>query len=347
MAKAKILPIPSFYDPDNAEKWGFRPNEKVLFEEAAKWRKAHNIAPAAGDKTNIVLMIIDGQKDFCYPEGTLYVGGRSGRGAIEDNDRTAQFIYKNLARLSDIYTTLDTHFIGQIFFPGFFVDANGDPVGANTTITTAELKEGKYRPNEAYAAWLCNGNYAWLLKQVIHYTEELERAGKYQLYIWPFHCLLGSEGHALAGVLQEARFFHAAARFVQTWAEVKGGNPLTENYSVFRPEVLSKWDGLPLTQKNAKFIEKLTRADYMIIAGQAASHCVKSSIEDLLAEILATDAELAKKVYILRDCTSAVVIPGIVDFTDAAEAAFDKFAAAGMNLVNSIDPIENWPGMSL
>ena len=27
-------------------------------------------------------MLIDVQKDFCFPEGTLYVAGRSGTGAI-------------------------------------------------------------------------------------------------------------------------------------------------------------------------------------------------------------------------------------------------------------------------
>jgi hypothetical protein len=73
---------------------------------------------------------------------------------------------------------------------------------------------------------------------VRHYCEELERAGKYQLYLWPPHCLLGSDGHALAGVVHAARLFHAFARGAQSWVEVKGGNPLTENYSVLRPEVL-------------------------------------------------------------------------------------------------------------
>ena len=36
---------------------------------------------------------------------------------------------------------------------------------------------------------------------------------------------------------------------------------------------------------------------------------------------------------------SPVVIPGIVDFTAQADDAFEKFAAAGMNLVKSTDAI--------
>ena len=78
------------------------------------------------------------------------------------------------------------------------------------------------------------------------YCAELEKAGKYHLYLWPPHCLLGSDGHALAGVVHEARMFHSFARGAQSWVEVKGGNPLTENYSVLRPEVLMRHDGQPL-----------------------------------------------------------------------------------------------------
>ena len=40
--------------------------------------------------------------------------------------------------------------------------------------------------------------------------------------------------------------FHSFARGAQSWVEVKGGNPLTENYSVLRPEVLMRHDGQPL-----------------------------------------------------------------------------------------------------
>lgn len=36
---------------------------------------------------------------------------------------------------------------------------------------------------------------------------------------------------------------------------------------------------------------------------------MKSTIDDLLAEMLARDPVLTRKVYILRDCTSAVAIP--------------------------------------
>ena len=75
--------------------------------------------------------------------------------------------------------------------------------------------------------------------------------------------------------------------------------------------------------------------DAIIIAGQAKSHCVAWTIDDLLTEILARERKLAKKVYLLEDCTSPVVVPGVVDFTEQADAAFQRFGAAGMNVVKS------------
>ena len=53
---------------------------------------------------------------------------------------------------------------------------------------------------------------------------------------------------------------------------------------------------------------------------------------------------LAPLTYLLEDCTSPVVVPGM-DYTEQANAAFDRFAAAGMHVVRSTDPIESWPGI--
>jgi len=85
-------------------------------------------------------------------------------------------------------------------------------------------------------------------------------------------------------VVHEARLFHAFVRGSRDSVEVKGGHALTENYSVLSPEVLMRYDGQPLAQRNTQFIKTLLEADAVIVAGQASSHCVKSSIEDLLSE---------------------------------------------------------------
>jgi nicotinamidase-related amidase len=341
------LPLPTFYDPTRAAAWEHSPDQSALFQAANEWRRRHGIRAATSDTRRVHLLLIDAQKDFCFPKGSLYVGGRSGEGAIDDTRRTAEFIYKNLGGLTAITTTMDTHFAFQIFSPSFWVDAEERPLSAFTEITTAEIQAGKVKPNPAIAGWLAGGDYGWLRAETIHYCEELEKAGKYKLYLWPPHCLLGSDGHALVGLVHEARLFHSYARSAQSWVEVKGGNPLTENYSVLRPEVMTRHDGKPLGEPNTALIETLLSADAVVVAGQAASHCVKSSVEDLLDAIQARDPALARKVYLLTDCMSSVTVPDgkggfLADFTPQAEEAQRRFAAAGMHLVKSTDPMSSW-----
>ena len=301
-----VLPLPAHYDPATAADVHFDPDPAALFDAAETYRRAHRVRWSGADETRVHVLLIDVQKDFCFPEGSLYVAGRSGAGAIDDTRRIAEMLYRNLHVITDVTTTMDTHFAYQIFFPAFWQTSDGGRLEAHRTITTEEVRSGAVRPRPAIAKWLCGGHYTWLVKQVTHYVESLERAGKYELYLWPPHCLLGGAGHALAGTLHEARLFHSFVRGSQSHVEVKGGHPLTENYSVLRPEVLDRHDGGALAQRNTQFLKTLLGADAVVIAGQAASHCVKSSIDDLLDEIVAQDPALAKKVYVVTDCMSAV-----------------------------------------
>ena len=53
----------------------------------------------------------------------------------------------------------------------------------------------------------------------------------------------------------------------------------------------------------------------------------------------------SRRLYLLEDCTSPVVVPGAVDFTEQADAAFARFAAAGAHVVRSTTPMSAWTGM--
>jgi nicotinamidase-related amidase len=172
---------------------------------------------------------------------------------------------------------------------------------------------------------------------MIHYAEELQKTGKYALTIWPYHGMLGGIGHALVSSVAEALFFHSVARLAQTDMVIKGEAPFTENYSVIGPEVLRGPMDELLGVHDQSFIQQLQEFDRLIVAGQAKSHCVAWTVSDLLDDIMLTDAQLAKKVYLLEDCTSPVVVPGVVDHTEAADAAFEWFAKAGMHVVKSTE----------
>ncbi|NET35161.1 MAG: isochorismatase [Cyanothece sp. SIO1E1] len=341
----KPLPIPAHFDPEQVcEVWRVPYQERAL--EAKNWAQQHGLQPAAKDEIRICLLAIDVQNTFCLPEFELFVGGRSGMGAVEDNVRLCKFIYRNLGVITEIVPTLDTHTATQIFHANFWVNAAGEHPAPMTMITLADVQQAVWQVNPAIAYSLALENYAALQAFALHYVKRLNDEGKYPLTIWPYHSMLGGIGHTLVPAMEEACFFHTIARHSQTHFEIKGSNPLTENYSVLRPEVLDGPEGDSIAQKNTGLIQRLLEFDVIIIAGQAKSHCVAWTIDDLRNEIQRQDPSLAKKVYLLEDCTSAVVVPGVVDFTDQADAAFQRFAAAGMQLVKSEEAIANWPGFS-
>ena len=331
------LPIPACYDRDRVGTvWRVPYQQRAT--EAEAWATQQGIRPASEDQVRVCLLAIDVQNTFCIPEFELFVGGRSGTGAIEDNQRLCEFIYRNLGLITEIAPTMDTHTAMQIFHPIFWVNEAGEhPIPTATMIRLEDVQSGVWKVNPKVAHSLTNGDYETLQSHALHYTRKLTENGKYPLTVWAYHSMLGGIGHALVSAVEEAMFFHCIARGSQTNFQIKGDNPLTENYSVLRPEVMDGVDGSAIAQKNSRLIQKLLNFDAVIIAGQAKSHCVAWTIDDLLTEILAQDPRLAKKVYLLEDCTSPVVVPGVIDFTEQADAAFQRFAEAGMNLIRSTD----------
>jgi nicotinamidase-related amidase len=331
------LPIPDFFDASAVGAIRQIPYEERA-RQARDWAALHKLEPASTDSSKTWLMLIDVQNTFCLPGFELYVGGRSGRGAVEDNTRLCEFIYRNLGSITQITATMDTHMAMQVFHAIFFIDKDGNHPAPYTDIHVSELQDGKWTFNPALAPQFdIAPEYGQ--QMMIHYAEELQKSGKYALTIWPYHAMLGGVGHALVPAVEEALFFHTIARLSQTDIVIKGDTPFTENYSVIGPEVLTGPMDELLGKHDQKFIQQLQECDRLIIAGQAKSHCVAWTVSDLLEDIALTDLELAKKVYLLEDCTSPVVVPGVVDHTDAADAAYERFAKAGMNIIQSTTPI--------
>jgi nicotinamidase-related amidase len=334
-----MLPIPPHFDATKVgEVWRVPYQQRA--DEAIAWAESQAIAPAATDSFRICLLLIDVQNTFCIPGFELYVGGRSGMGAVDDNGRLCEFIYRNLGALTEIAPTMDTHTATQIFHPFFWVDNEGKNPPPMTMISVEDVESGTWSVNPAVGAALPGDRPLESLEAyALHYVRQLGTSGKYLLTVWPYHSMLGGIGHALVSSIEEACFFHSIARQRQTFFELKGNNPLTENYSVLKPEVLEDEKSRAIAQKNTLFIDRLLSFDAVVIAGQAKSHCVAWTIDDLLREIQVRDPQLARKVYLLEDCTSPVVVPGVVDFTDSADEAFQRFADAGMNLIRSQDDL--------
>ncbi|MEM7554227.1 MAG: isochorismatase [Cyanobacteria bacterium P01_A01_bin.84] len=339
---SQILSLPFHFQPQKVgEVW--RVKYHKVATDAQTWSKEHKIAAASADEKQICLLLIDVQNTFCIPDFELFVGGKSGNGAVEDNIRLCEFIYRNLRNITTIIPTMDTHTAMQIFHPIFWVNQKGEhPIPSATNITSEDIEKGIWKVNPEVAYSITNGDRELLEKQTYSYVKKLSENGKYPLTVWSYHSMLGGIGHSLVSSIEEAIFFHSIARYSQTQFEIKGDNPLTENYSVLSPEVLSGFDNQLIAKKNTRLIKQLLEFDAVIIAGQAKSHCVAWTIEDLLSEIKQIDIKLAEKIYLLEDCTSPVVISNVVDYTEVANNTFTKFADAGMHLVKSTQQISDW-----
>jgi nicotinamidase-related amidase len=343
LAAMRELPVPGFYDAERVgEVW------RVPYEERARdaraWAERHAIRPAAHDSFRVCLLAVDVQNTFCIPGFELFVQGRSGTGAVDDNRRLCEFVYRNLESLTQIVPSLDTHRVTQVFHAVWLVDADGHHPDPYTLVSAEDIESGRWTVNEA-AAESIGVDPAYAGRQLADYTRRLAEGGKYELTIWPYHALLGGIGHALVSAVEEAFFFHGIARYSQPDFQVKGEHPLTEHYSMLGPEVTQGPDGEVLAQRNVALIDELLEFDAVVVAGQAKSHCVAWTIDDLLEGDDSRVRRLAERVYLLEDCSSAVVVPGVVDYTDDADAAYERFNAAGMNVVRSTEPMAAWPGI--
>ena len=304
--------FPLIYDPSRIGNL-FYPDVAAIAADA----QAANLPAAAEDKRKIHLVIIDMQIDFCHTQGSLHVPG-----AVGDIQRTIEFIYNNAARITNITCSLDSHLPHQIFHPAWWADADGNHPAPFTMITYEDINKGAWQPLIAP-------------EQSTNYVKILEEQAKKTLTIWPFHVMIGGIGNALDPELWTAVIWHSLARKTQpTWL-TKGSIPQTEHYSIIQPEVPAP--NQPQGGKNKAFLDTLDDADVIVIAGEAESHCVLETVEDLVEEF-GRKYDALQKIYFLRDCTSPVQHPD-VDFHAIALNRFAEFEKQGVNFVNSTDQL--------
>ncbi len=244
-----------------------------------------------------LLLIVDAQFDFCNPAGTLFVPG-----ADRDIVRIAGLVQTASSAIDDIIVTLDTHQVLDISHPGFWTSPEGRNPDPFTAITFSDVKDGRWKP-------------LWEEEWVLLYLERLESQGQFTHFIWPEHCVLGTVGHALEPVLAKALRDRARSTGRNHLTVIKGLNPFTEHFGIFEAQV--PMGGDPDTQLNRQLLAQLGEYDKILICGEARSHCVATSV----SQILKYAPELTPRITLLTDCMSDVSGMGHLADPIYAEAA--------------------------
>ena len=264
---------------------------------------------------NVHLLVIDPQKDFCDPAGSLYVPG-----ADRDMDRVAALVHRLRKRLSAIHITLDSHRKVDISHPIWFRDGAGRHPEPFTVIAADDVQSARWTTTRPSA-----------YERTLAYLRALEAAGRYPHVVWPYHCLIGDEGHlvwpALAAAVHEWEERFATADFV-----TKGSNPWTEHFSAVQAEVPDPTD--PTTQVNTRLIATLEQADVVALAGEALSHCLANTVRDIAATF--ADPAYVSKLVLLTDASSSVPT-----FEPYGEQFLRELKTLGMRTATTTDFLAN------
>lgn len=267
---SEIVNVPSIGEKDNP----------ISLNDILKKANDEQLTPARQNTERILFLGIDVQQDF-MDNGSLGVAGAHG-----DVERMTKFIYDNMDKISNIAVSIDTHTPHQIFHPCWWVDENGNNPAPYTVISLSDLDSGKWKP---------------IISPIKsrEYVENLEKGGKKQLCIWNYHCIQGTTGNALENQFANMIYFHSVAKKTVVKRIVKGTDPLSEMYGIFKPEYDTH------NYINIELLNWFETFDKIIVAGEAEDFCVYESLNQMLDFYKNNDTVL-KKIYVLEDCMSAI-----------------------------------------
>lgn len=240
-------------------------------------------------------LIIDPQEDFCNPQtGSLYVTG-----AEKDMARLAALVRRIGPQVEALHVTLDSHHTLDIAHPIWWEDASGNHPAPFTIIPLEDVDSGRWRATDPAAR-----------ERSREYVQHLHTNGRYPLCVWPYHCLIGTPGHAVVPELHTSlrEWEFTALRPVDF--VIKGNNIWTEHYSAVKADVPDPAD--PSTQTNTALIASLKEADLIFVAGEAGSHCVANTVRDVADAF--GDERAVEKIVLLTDAFSPV--PGFEAFQE-------------------------------
>lgn len=260
-------------------------------------------------------LIIDPQNDFCDESGSLYV-----QGANDDMKRLATVIERLHTKIDDVHVTLDSHRYFDIAHPVYWRDSDKNHPTPFTIISKSDVESGLWKTS-------IRSEQDWGTE----YVRKLEAQGKFPLCIWPPHCKIGTYGHNVQiDVMNSLDTWEQSSIGAMVDYVTKGSNYRTEHYGGLMSEVPDPQD--PTTQLNTStgsLIDILQNVDMIVVAGEALSHCLATTLTQLIENF---GDDNAKKITILEDCTSPVT-----GFEQAAEDFKTYAKKHGVSFVNSTE----------
>jgi len=256
----------------------------------------------------VCLLTIDPQVDFCEG-GSLAVAG-----ATKDLERLAKMVDKYGGDIDDIQITMDSHYHLHIAHSSWWRDASGAQPKPFTLISESDVASGKWRPvNPDWKDW------------ALQYVQQLSANKRYALVIWPDHCIIGSRGHSI-----QPTFFDAVTRWEHKYSAMaprttKGSNPFTEHFSAVKADVPRADD--ESTRLNGRFVKTLQQYDSILTSGEALSHCVANTINDVANEF---SPDQIKKFVLLEDASS-----NVAGFEAQGKQFVDDMVKKGMQIAKT------------
>jgi len=199
------------------------------------------------------------------------------------------------SQFDEIIVSTDLHQVFDIGHSCFWINSKGKHPESFTAISHGDFISGK---------WYCASKED--NKNVEIYLKSLSFRNKEHM-IWPEHCVIGTNG---------SNIFEPVLTELNKWSKTnnksinyitKGLFNLSEYHGIFGPAV-----EFPSFGKDAMFNFDLQRFilnfDNIVVTGEAKSHCVGESIEQLISGYgTEYQNDLCKKIKVLEDCMSNIV----------------------------------------
>ena len=254
-------------------------NQSDIFNIASAYSKKFHIK----DDNNIVLLIVDAQRDFIDPKkGSLPV-----KGAVEDVKRIINFIYSNLEDISGIYTTIDTHYYDSIFHPYLWKKPNGEDAEPFTEVTLEKIYNHEIIP--------------LYKKRQVQYVKSLKNNESRNLMIWPYHCIHGTDGWLIEKQLNNMLLFYERVREKNIHKIIKGTERLTEMYGAVKPEVITSETKF----FNMEWVYKLKNYKHIYVCGEAKDFSVYNTLCQI-CDVYSNDIDTTQKINLMVNCSSSI-----------------------------------------